>query len=81
VYWLIVGVLLIIAGYLVLQRSQFGRWFGIFAAAVGAVSTMAWMPYYPIWALTYFIVAILVIYGLAAHGGLEVPQVGPPPSS
>ncbi len=78
-YWLILGILLIAAGYAVLRRSQVGRWFGIFAASIAAIGTMAWMPYYPIWALTYFILAILVIYGLAAHGGLEIPaQLQPP---
>jgi hypothetical protein len=73
-YWLFLGVVLILAGFAVIGGSQVGRWIGIIAAAVGAIGTMAWMPYYPIWALTYFIIAILVMYGLAAHGGLEVPS-------
>ena len=30
---------------------------------------MTWMPYYPIWALTYVVVFMLVIYGLAQYGG------------
>ena len=76
-YWLFLGVVLILAGFAVIGRSQIGRWIGIIAAAVAAIGTMSWMPYYPIWALTYFIIAILVMYGLAAHGGLEVPsQIG-----
>lgn len=73
-YWLILGVLLIVAGFGVLRGSQSGRWFGIFAAGIAALGSLAWMPYYPIWSLTYFAVAILVVYGLAAHGGLEVPS-------
>jgi hypothetical protein len=73
-YWLFLGVVLILAGFAVIGRSQVGRWIGIIAAAVAAIGTMAWMPYYPIWAFTYFIIAILVMYGLAAHGGLEVPS-------
>ena len=78
-YWLILGILLIVAGFAVLRRSQVGRWFGIFAAAISALGTMAWMPYYPIWALTYVGIALLVIYGLAAHGGLEMPAGMVPP--
>jgi hypothetical protein len=31
------------------------------------------MPYYPIWALTYVGIAVLVFYALAAHGG-RVPE-------
>jgi len=73
-YWLIIGILLILAGFAVLRGSQVGRWFGIIAAGVGAIGTMAWMPFYPIWSLTYFLIAVLVIYGLAAHGGLEIPS-------
>jgi hypothetical protein len=73
-YWLFLGVVLILAGFAVISRSQIGRWIGIIAAAVAAIGTMAWMPYYPIWAFTYFVIAILVMYGLAAHGGLEVPS-------
>ena len=72
-YWLFLGVVLILAGFAVVGGSQLGRWIGIGAAAVGAIGTMAWMPYYPIWAFTYFVIAILVMYGLAAHGGVEVP--------
>ncbi|HWS46853.1 MAG TPA: hypothetical protein VN636_13385 [Acidimicrobiia bacterium] len=78
-YWLILGILLIMAGFGVLNRSQLARWFGIVVVAVAGIASMAWMPYYPIWALTYVAIAILVIYGLAAHGGLEIP--GTPSSS
>ena len=32
------------------------------------------MPFYPVWSLIYIFVGILVIYGLAAHGGrLRLP--------
>src|SRR3954447_19148644 len=65
--WLLVGLILILASFLVLSRSQLGRWVGLVAAAIGAVSAMAWMPYYPVWALTYVIMAALVFYGLAAY--------------
>ena len=30
---------------------------------------MAWMPYYPIWALTYVAIGVLALYGLIAYGG------------
>jgi hypothetical protein len=80
-YWLILGVLLILAGFAVLRGSQVGRWFGIFAAGIAAVGSMAWVPVYPTSSLIYFIVAILVVYGLAAHGGLQVPSQASGPSS
>jgi hypothetical protein len=69
--WLIVGVLLLVSSVLVLARSQFARWIGLIAAAIAALSAMTWMPYYPIWSLTYVAIALLVFYALARHGGPE----------
>jgi low temperature requirement protein LtrA len=77
--WLVLGMLLVVAGFAVLVGSQLGRWFGIVAAGIAAIGTMAWMPYYPVWALTYVVLAVLVIYGLAVHGGLERPRGVAPP--
>lgn len=67
--WLSVGAVLLLASFLVLARSQFARWVGMIAAAVGGLSAMTWMPYYPIWSLTYIGIAVFVIYGLAMYGG------------
>jgi hypothetical protein len=69
--WLIVGVVLIVASFLVLSRSQFARWVGIIAAAIGTISAVAWMPYYPVWALIYVAMGIFVIYALGVYGGRE----------
>jgi hypothetical protein len=76
--WLITGIILIAAGILVLGPSdqpsaEVSRWIGIIAAALGAISAMILVPYYPVWALIYIIIAALVIYGLAAHYGDEAP--------
>ena len=51
--YLIVGIILILCGLAVMGRSQIGRWVGIAAGAIGAISAIWWMPYYPIWSLTY----------------------------
>jgi len=67
--WLVVGVVLIISSFLLLVGSQFARWVGFFAAAIGGISAMTWMPYYPIWSLTYVVIAVLVFYALARYGG------------
>ncbi len=67
--WLIVGVGLLISSFAVLTRSQFARWIGIIAGAVLAISATWWMPYYPVWSLTFVIIGSLVVYALAAHGG------------
>ncbi len=70
--YLIVGIVMILAGLGVMASSQFSRWIGIFAAAILGISAIWWMPYYPIWSLTYIGICFLVIYGLAAHGSREL---------
>jgi len=69
--YLIVGIVVILAGFGVMVRSQFARWFGIIAAAILGISAIWWMPFYPVWSLTYIGICFFVIYGLAAHGSRE----------
>ncbi len=67
--YLVVAAVLIVCAFLVLGGSQVGRWVGIAAGAIGCISATWWMPYYPIWSLTYVAIGVLVIYALAAYGG------------
>jgi hypothetical protein len=69
--WLIVAVLLIVSSWLLLYRSQLARWVGFVAATIGALSAMVWMPYFPVWSLTYVGLFTLTFYALAVHGGRE----------
>jgi hypothetical protein len=71
--WLVVGCVLLMASFLILVRSQFARWVGFFAVTLGALSAMTWMPYFPIWSLTYVGIAVLTFYGLVRHGGRHEP--------
>lgn len=52
-----------------MARSQISRWVGIVAGAIAAISAIWWMPYYPIWSLTYIGIGVIVIYALSAFGG------------
>jgi hypothetical protein len=70
--WLIVGIILIVAGFVVLSPTpsitvDIARWIGIIAAAIAAITAVTWMPYYPVWAFIYIALAVVVIYGLAAR--------------
>jgi Ca2+/Na+ antiporter len=69
--YLVVAIVLIVCAVLVLNRSQIGRWTGIVAAAIGCISAVWWMPYYPIWSLMYIGLCALVIFALTAYGGKE----------
>ena len=67
--YIVVAVVLVVSGFVVLNGSQVARWVGVAAGAIGAISAIWWMPYYPIWALTYIAVGGLVVYALVAYGG------------
>ena len=72
--WLVTGVILIAAGALLFGPSDqpaagISRWVGIVAASLAAISAMFVIPYYPVWALLYIIIAVMVVYGLSAHYG------------
>jgi hypothetical protein len=67
--YVIVAAILIICAFAVLQRSQIARWVGVVAGAIAAISAIWWMPYYPIWSLTYIGLGVAVIYALVAYGG------------
>jgi len=69
--WLGVGLILIASSVLILVGSQIARWVGFVAAAIGGLTAMTWMPYYPIWSLTYVALAVLVFYALARYGGRD----------
>lgn len=66
--WLVVGIVLIVAGFAVMQRSQWARWVGIVAGAIMAITALGWMPFYPVWSLVYVAIGIFVIYGLGVYG-------------
>jgi hypothetical protein len=66
--YLVVAIILILAGFGVFVQSQVSRWIGVFAAAVLGISAIWWMPYYPIWSLTYIGIAFFVVYALLAYG-------------
>jgi hypothetical protein len=66
--YLVVGIILILCAFAVLSGSQIGRWLGVAAGAIGAISAIWWMPYYPIWSLTYIGLGVFVIYALVAYG-------------
>jgi hypothetical protein len=66
-----------VSSFFVLVRLQLARWIGFIAAAVGGLSAMTWMPYYPVWSLVYIALAVLVFYALARYGGRLDTRRGP----
>jgi len=66
---LIVGLIIVFAGWGLLSGRTWARVVGIALAVLGAIANFAFLPYYPFWALTIIALDVLVIWALAAHGG------------
>jgi hypothetical protein len=71
--YLAVAVILLLAAFGVLMGSQVARWIGVAAGALACISAVWWIPYYPIWSMTYVLIGALVIYGLVVYGGEPEP--------
>jgi hypothetical protein len=69
--YLIVGIVILIAGFGVFQRAQWARWIGILAAMLGIIVEFFWMFQTPGRSLVYIVIASLVIYGLTVYGDKE----------
>ena len=72
---LVWGILVLIAGFLVFGRSQFGRWIGIIAASIAMIVNMTWVFAFPIAALIEVFLAALVLYALIVYGGRDEATV------
>jgi hypothetical protein len=76
--WLIVGIILVAAGLLLLAgggvAAEVSRWVGVVAAAIGGITAVSWLPYYPVWSLIYIGLAVAVIYGLVVRFDEEVTR-------
>ena len=66
---LLIGLLVLFAGFAVLAGKVWGRTIGVILAVVSALSNFAFIPYYPFWSLLIITLDIFVIWAVAAHGG------------
>lgn len=65
---LLLGLVLILAGFGAMTGRTWARVVGIIAALVSAVVQMGFISAQPFWALTIIVIDILVIFALAVHG-------------
>ena len=62
---LILGVIEILAAMSLFSGGGFGRWFGIFAAALVAIDALLDIRVLPFWSLCVFALSVIVVYQLA----------------
>jgi hypothetical protein len=68
---LIVGIVMLVAGFGLFARSA---WAGVFAIVVAALSTVSqffFIPYYPIWALLLIAINLWIIWSLTRPGAIR----------
>jgi hypothetical protein len=66
---LLLGLLVLFAGFAVMSGKTWGRVVGITLAVLSALANFAFIPYYPFWSLTIIALDVFVVWALAAHGG------------
>ena len=66
-FWLLLGALQALAGYLILQRNEWGRWLGMTMAGLSALFTVFVIFVFPLWAVTVLALDCLVLYALATQ--------------
>ena len=70
-FYLILGVLQLIAAFSIWSRGTYGRLIGIATAAANAMIVLFTVNAYPFAAFMIFLIDVMVIYGLAVYGGRE----------
>ena len=68
---LILGVIELLAAASLFGGGGFGRWFGIFAAALVAIDSLLMIPAYPFLSIAIFALALWIIHGLVVYGEPE----------
>jgi uncharacterized membrane protein HdeD (DUF308 family) len=68
-FLLIVGIAQIVGAFSIWNRHMYGRMIGVLTASISAVVILFTVNAFPTAAFMLFILDILVIYGLVAHGG------------
>jgi hypothetical protein len=67
IIWLVVGIILILAGIALFSLERWARWVGIVAASIAILSNLSWAQIQPTQSLIGAALAALVVYGLAAR--------------
>src|SRR5688572_29977120 len=65
---LLLGLLVLFAGFAVLSGKTWGRVVAIVLAVLSALANFAYIPYYPFWAILIIALNVFIIHSLAVHG-------------
>jgi hypothetical protein len=63
-WYIIIGVILVLAGLAAMQMKAWGRWVGVIAVGLAMISELMWLPVYPIWSILLITLYFFMIIGL-----------------
>lgn len=63
-FWLIVGIVQLVTGVLILQRSMTGLWLGVTAASLSGLMTVFIIFVFPLWGIAVLSIDFLVLFAL-----------------
>ena len=66
---LLIGIVILLAGFSVLHGSTWARFVGVVLASISAVAALTFISASPVWSIVVITVDVLVIHALAVHGG------------
>lgn len=64
---LVLGIVVLLAGLALFSGKLWARVVGITVAGVSMLANFAWLPWYPLWAITLIVVDGFVIWALCAR--------------
>jgi hypothetical protein len=70
-FYLIVGIVVVVAGFAVFQRKPWAVTVGVVVAVLGAITNMFWIFQYPIASLVMVLIYVMVIYALIVYGSRD----------
>jgi hypothetical protein len=64
---LLLGILVVVAGFAVLRGQSWARLVGIFLACLGLIVNFLFIPHYPIWSLLIIALDVGIIWALSTY--------------
>lgn len=66
---LLLGMIVLVAGFSVMHGARWARFVGVVLAAFGAIANLAYVNTYPIWSIALIAIDVIIIYALTVHAG------------
>ncbi|MFI6445931.1 hypothetical protein [Kitasatospora sp. NPDC050543] len=63
---LILGIVVVLAGFALFTGAVWARAVGVVLAGLSLIANFLWLPYYPFWAVVLIAVNIFIIWALCA---------------